>query len=230
MIDYRTAGRWFALSLLGVYAIQLSSNFLLQPSLRQGGGDAALALMTGAAAQPALVGAIAMLGLLSGCIELGGASLLGRVLLGQRGHTLALLYLGMCAAGVAASLAEHGMQLALRDVGRSLRDSPGADSLVLQGLLAALRNGLHFPRMLLGGTSVLVFFALALRADLLPRALAVLGLAAAASQMVGVSMAVLGGEVALPLLAPLLLMHLAAALWLLARGFGSGPRPALPST
>lgn len=229
MFNARTAGRWFALSLLAVYAIQVSSNFLLQPGLRQGPSDAALGLMMGAAAQPVLVGSIAILGLLSGCIELAGAALLVGTVRDQRGQSLALLYMGLCAAGVAASLAEHGMQLALREVGRLLGAAPGTDAVRLQGLLAALRNGMHFPRMLLGGASVLVFFALASRAGLLPRALAGLGFAAAASQMIGVSVAVLGREVIMPLLAPLFVMHVATALWLLARGFGANLPIALRS-
>lgn len=210
MNDLRTAGRGFALCLLGVYVIQLSSNFLLQPGLRAGGG---------AAAQPALLGSIVLLGLLSGVIELAGAALLVRTLDGRAGRTTALLYLGLCSAGLAASLAEHGMLLAMRDVGQAAGAMPGIDGTVQQQLLSYLRNGVHFQRMVLGGASVLVFFALAWHTGLLPRALAVLGIGAAAAQMAGVSAALVGGEVMMLLLAPLLALHLVSAVWLLLRGF-----------
>lgn len=221
-----STGRCFGLSLLAVYALQIGSNFGLQPAIRHPGP---LGLLQGAAAQPELLGGIALLGLLSGVIGLAGNALLAGWLKGQRGFVLALLLLGMGGAGLAASLAEHAMQLALRELGQFLAGPPAStDALALQKLLAALRNGLHLPRMLLGGASVLLFFVLAWRVGLLPRALAGLGLLAAASQMLGVSAGVLGGEVPMALLAPLALVHLASSLWLLARGFGPAPAPQTP--
>ena len=64
-----------------------------------------------------------------------------------------------------------------------------------------------------------MLYATTFRFALLPRALAVFGMAAVAVQIATVSLPLLGGHVIFPLLAPAGIAHLALALWLLTKGF-----------
>ena len=85
--------------------------------------------------------------------------------------------------------------------------------------LSGLRNGVHFLDKLVGGFSVLLLFGFLYSARVLPRAIAVAGMAGALAQMFAVGRALFGFEVAYGLLVPLSLAFLVTMGWLLARGF-----------
>ena len=72
---------------------------------------------------------------------------------------------------------------------------------------------------LLDGCTILVFYALLHRISLVPRVLAGAGLVAASLQVTSVAMPLFGHDVVFPMLAPLGLIQLILAVWLIWRGF-----------
>jgi hypothetical protein len=72
--------------------------------------------------------------------------------------------------------------------------------------------------LLVGGGVLLLMYAALYRFHLMPRWLAGFGVLAALSQMIAVAKPVYGGWVIFPMLAPLLLAHLALVVWLLWKG------------
>jgi Domain of unknown function (DUF4386) len=89
----------------------------------------------------------------------------------------------------------------------------------LRGVVGAARNWAHFTHLAVTGLAMTAFMAALWRFALVPRALAAIGMAAAALQVVTVSLPIFGQRVIFGLLAPIGLALLAIAAWLLAKGF-----------
>jgi hypothetical protein len=94
---------------------------------------------------------------------------------------------------------------------------------MIRVVTAAARNWPHFLARMLDGCTIFVLYAVLLRSRLVPRLLAGCGLIAAVLQVGGVAMPLFGHAVVFPLLAPLGLVQLMLAVWLIARGFGRSP-------
>ena len=86
-------------------------------------------------------------------------------------------------------------------------------------VVASARNWAHYLSLIVGGFSLLVFYAILFRFALVPRVLAGLGLAAILLQLFTLARPLFGQAVLFPLLAPVGLIQLALALWLLIKGF-----------
>lgn len=95
----------------------------------------------------------------------------------------------------------------MRSVGEAVMQAPGRPmhdmAEPLQLMVRSLRNGVHFPHMMVGGFSALLLYLTLMRAGFIPRLLGVLGVLASLSQMAGVFIGVLGHEVHLAFQAPL---------------------------
>ncbi|HVJ61290.1 MAG TPA: DUF4386 family protein, partial [Tahibacter sp.] len=123
--------------------------------------------------------------------------------------------------GLAISAIEHATLLAFRAVSEHYAASgapPDVAFQVAKKTLGGLRNGVHFIHITVGGMSVLAFFALLYRAQLVPSLLALAGIAAALVQMFTVGRPLFGLDVIYPLLAPLALAYVGTAVWLLVKG------------
>jgi len=86
------------------------------------------------------------------------------------------------------------------------------------------RNWAHYISLIVAGATLLVLYATLYRFTLIPRALAGLGLAAVALQLIAVAMPLFGHAVVFAMLAPLGVCQLVLALWLILKGFRASDR------
>ena len=216
----KTTGRWIGAAILATFVIGITSNFKLQTDLFAGDG-----LIVNAAAHPLKIGGIAVLGFVANLASVAAAAALS-VHVWRAYPVHAIVYGLLVAAGLAIAAVEYSTLLAYRAVSEQfVAAGAPADTAyeVAKKLLSGLRNGVHFVHVTLGGAGVLAFFALLYRARLVPRALALAGVAAALTQMFAVGRPLFGLDVIYPLLAPLALAYLVTALWLLVRGLPEMP-------
>lgn len=225
MTNLTNAGRWIGGAVLAGYILDISSNFFLQPMIRNGTG--AMGLFGGAAEQPGLISLIVLIGMVSGVISLIWAALLCQLSTTRPFAWLAFLYLGLKASSFGMGGSEIASYSIFRSIGDAMLAAPGSDLAKLAEpiwtLVTSQRDGLHFPHMLLGGTGAFVFYVILYQSRWIPRWLATAGLLATASQMTGVFTGVLFGEVIFYFLAPLALVQLVVGLWLVWRGFVADP-------
>jgi hypothetical protein len=212
---HRTAGRWIGAAMLVSFAAGMFSNFQLQREL-----FAAPGFLVQAAGQPLAIGAMVVLGIVTGMLSLAVASLLHRVY-GHVRPVLTLFLVALVSAGLAINVLEGATLLGMRSLSEAyLAAGAGADAAFepARQVLRGLRNGIHFPNKMLGGFGVLLVFTLLLRQRALPRWLAGFGMLAAGMQVLTIMQELFGRDVNLLLLAPLALAYPGSALWLLARG------------
>lgn len=225
MTNLTTAGRWVGIAILAGYALDIASNFFLQPMIRTGAGP--MGLFGGAAAQPGLIGSIVLMGMLSGVVSIAMAALVCQLSLAKSFAWLALLLLAVRAASFGMGGGELASYQLFRSLGDAMLEAPqGALAQLaepVRSLVTQQRDGLHYPHMLLGGTGALILYVILFRSGWVPRWLAGAGLLATASQMIGVFTGILGAEVSLYLLAPLALVQLLVGAWLTLRGFTGAP-------
>ncbi|MBL8297566.1 MAG: DUF4386 family protein [Rhodanobacteraceae bacterium] len=211
--------------MLATFAVGLISNFKLQDGLFADGG-----LMANAAAHPAKIGLITVLGLATSLLSLGIANLLSYRF---RNEFPALLrfYVAILTAGLALTLIEFSTLIAFRELSEANRAGAESGTYAAAGVaLGGLRNGVHFLDKLLGGLSVVTLFWFLFSSRLLPRWIASFGMLGAALQMMAVGRAVFGLDVAFSLLAPLSLAFLLTMGWLLAFGFAAASEERTSST
>jgi len=226
MTSVTRAGHWVGVAILAGYALDIASNFFLQPMIRTGEG--AMGLLGGAAAQPGLIGSIVLMGIVSGVVSLAMAALLCQLSFAKSFAWLAFLLLAVRAASFGMGGGELASYQLFRSLGDAMLEAPqGALAQLAEPLWALVtqqRDGLHYPHLLLGGTGALILYAILFRSGWVPRWLAAAGLLATASQMTGVFTGILGAEVSLYFLAPLALVQLLAGVWLTLRGFTGEPQ------
>jgi hypothetical protein len=167
------------------------------------------------------VGVSALLGIVVGAFATALAITVWPVFK-KHSERMALAFLALAIAALALAVVENGRLMSLLSLSQAYAASGGADPAAFEGLrgvVAASRNWAHFTHLIVGGSTFFVLYATTFRFALLPRALAVFGMAAVAVQIATVSLPLLGGHVIFPLLAPAGIAHLALALWLLTKGF-----------
>jgi hypothetical protein len=218
----QSAGRWFGAAILLGYVLDIASNFWLQPGIRS--GDGATAMFLGAGQRPDLVGMIVLLAMVSGIVSMMAAALLCKISVGRPIFWLSFGYLGLKAGQFGLGGVELATLQLYRSLGTAMIGDPTGQLVTLaepiKQVVSGLRDGLHFPTMLTGGISVLLLYYMLQKSGFIPRWLGGIGMLAALSQMTGVSTGLFGSEVNFVFLAPLALVHLTLAFWLLVRGFG----------
>ncbi|WP_395790567.1 DUF4386 family protein [Aquimonas sp.] len=218
-----SVGRTLGALLLVQMAVGIWINFgLLAPVFEPPG------FLHNAAEHPVRIGLSALLG-----IGGSGLSLLAMSLLwpwvSKAGPVLARVYAAVVVASFVGALIEQGAVLSMLSLSENFqRAGTDAEALYqgLRGVVAAQRNWAHYIHLLISGAGLLVMHALLFRGRCLPRLLTGFGMLAALLQMYSVAQPLLGGEVVMPLLAPLALSELLLALWLLARGLAPISPPA----
>jgi hypothetical protein len=207
-------GRWIGLGLLLSFGLGMYSNFQLQNEL-----FAAPGVLFRAAGMPLHIGAAVSIGLATALISLAIAAVL-RGLYGQQNPWLSRCYLALVAAGLATSLFEGSLFVAMRSLSAAFL-AGGSDAAAyepVRALLRGLRDGAHYPDKLLGGISVTLMYLLLFRAHAIPRLLAAAGMFAGVLQGIAVARDLFGLDTIYALLAPLALVYTLTGLWLLARG------------
>lgn len=167
------------------------------------------------------VGISALLGILAGAFATMIAITVWPVFK-KYSERMALCLLALATAALALAVVENGRLMSLLSLSQAYAASGATDPAAFEGLrgvVAASRNWAHFTHLIVGGSTSFVLYATTFRFALIPRALAVFGMAAVALQIATVSMPLLGGHVIFPLLAPAGIAHFALALWLLTKGF-----------
>lgn len=221
MMDTVKTGSWIGAAILAGYALDIASNFFLQPMIRNGTG--AMGLFSGAAAQPGLIGTIVLMGLVSGVVSLVMAALICQQALARSFAWLAFLFLGMKAVSFGMSGGELASYQLFRSLGDAVHAAPSGQLAQMVEpvwtLVTEQRDALHYPHMLLGGAGAFILYIILYQSRWVPRWLSIAGLVATTSQMTGVFTGVLGAEVSFYFLAPLALVQLVAGLWMLWRGF-----------
>jgi uncharacterized membrane protein HdeD (DUF308 family) len=86
-------------------------------------------------------------------------------------------------------------------------------------IAVSARNWPHFLARMLDGCTIFAFYTVLYQSALVPRVLAAFGLIASVLQVCGDAMPRFGHDVVFPMLAPLGLIQLILAVWLLANGF-----------
>lgn len=166
------------------------------------------------------IGLAVLLGLLVSGLTVAIASLLLPVIWRQ-GQSLALGYLALAVAGLAVSALEYVNLMSLVSFSQAYAAASGTEQETLgaiRAVVAASRNWAHYVNLVLSGATLLVFYTMFFRFRLIPRLMAALGLLAAALQLLSVSLPLFGRGVVFPMLAPLALVQVAVALWLIVKG------------
>jgi Domain of unknown function (DUF4386) len=136
-------------------------------------------------------------------------------------ESLGLWLLSLAAVNLALAAVEQVTLLSMLSLSQAYAAAAAPDETLyqaLRGVVAAARNWAHYVRLVVSGGALLVLFTAFLRLALVPRLLAGIGVAAVLLQMIAVAKPLFGGGVLFPLLAPIGLVMLATAAWLLARG------------
>lgn len=224
-LDAVRTGRWVGAAILFTFVVGMLSNFKLQTDLFAGEG-----LLVNGAAYPLRIGWVAVLGLATSLVSVATAATM-YVFAGRAQPLPAMIYCMLAAATLATGVIESATLLAFRTVSEQFAAAgapPDVAYQVAKKTLSGLRNGVHFLHVMLGGIGLLAFFVLLYRARLVPVALALAGIVAAPVQMFAVGGPLFGAGVIYALLAPLGLVYLALAVWLLVKGF-AGERPGAAS-
>ena len=143
-------------------------------------------------------------------------------------EAMALWLLALAIVGLSLAVVENSAVMSLLSLSQAYAKADVADAALfepLRGVVAASRNWAHYTHLLVGGGMYLVFYGLLYRFALIPRALAAFGLFAVVLQLGAVGMPLFGYRVAMLMLVPMGLSHLALAVWLGLKGFEDRLRP-----
>jgi uncharacterized membrane protein len=136
--------------------------------------------------------------------------------------TITLWFTALAIVVLAVAVAENAAVMSMVSLSEAYSNAGAAERGQLETIrvvVASARNWPHFLARMLDGCTIFSFYAVLYRSALIPRALAGCGMIAAVLQVCGVAMPLFGHEVIFPLLAPLGLVQLTLALWLMVRGF-----------
>lgn len=218
MTTDKSAGRWFGGLLLIAMVLGIWNNFGLSNPVFGGEGY----LKNGASMAP-LFGASVLLALATSGLGLA-ATVIAWPLFRRVSPGLALAGLMLAGIGFATTVAEQASFMSMLSLSQQYAQHPGADPLpfeLLRGVVSAARNWIHYLDKIVGGAGLLVTYLVIYRGRLLPRVIAVLGVAAVLSQVSGISLEFFQRDLPMLMLAPLALVQLVLCVWLLAQGFAT---------
>lgn len=216
----KSAGRTIAwLLLVQMVTSAVISDLLARPVF------AAPGFLENAAAHSQQVAIVVLLGLVSGALPVGVASVALPVF---RPYSEALAYglLALAAAGFAVVVVEHIHLMSMLSLSQAYAKADAADARLFQtlrGVVASSRNWAHYTALLITASFAFTLYCTLYRFKLAPRALAAFGMLAALSQLTAVAMPLFGHRVFFPMIYPLGLSYLALVLWLLGKGFAERP-------
>jgi hypothetical protein len=215
-------GRVVGLLLLAQFIVALLVNVVLfGPVISQPPG-----WIVNAAARPLTVSLSVVLALVADAIWLAIAVLVYPLFAHVRLRT-AVAFVALTSIALALSAVEHSHVMSMLSLSQANRAGGAADPELFETLRQVVgsgRNWAHYTHLMVTGCSILAFFLALHRFSLVPRVLAIFGMATAALQIVIVTRPIFGQPVVFPLLLPLGLAILSLVAWLLARGFATSRR------
>lgn len=146
----------------------------------------------------------------------------------QYSHAMALWFFALAVASFSVSAVENINVMSMLSLSEEYVKASAANRDQFQALrvvVAWARNWTHFINLILAGSTTFVMYAVLCRFALIPRALAVFGLAAVVLQIAAVAMPLFGHSVVFLMLAPLGVSQLILAFWLIAKGLRSQATP-----
>jgi hypothetical protein len=218
-------GRTVGALLLLHFATGLIVPFVLLDRVR---GDAGF--LENAAANPGPLRAAVLLLFVGGAIAIG-ISIRVMPVLRRHGAGAALGLVAISVAGFSLQAVDNGALLSLLSLSEryATADAGEADLVrALDQVVGSARRWAHFASLLILGSWILGLFGLLYRARLVPRPLAIFGVAASLLQITGVPLRAILGYTPDPRWAmPLAPAYVALAVWLMVRGFPEQRSPLL---
>ncbi|HEY6122295.1 MAG TPA: DUF4386 domain-containing protein [Pyrinomonadaceae bacterium] len=147
-------------------------------------------------------------------------------------ETMALWFLVVCAISCTLDAMQNATVMSMLSVSQEYVKAGTSDAALAGGVgtvVATTRRWVHYTQLLGFGAWISLFYLSLLRFDLVPRALAILGLIGILLQFTGVTLlAFLGYSSMTQLAMPLAPIHIANGLWLIVKGFKE-PHLSLPT-
>jgi hypothetical protein len=137
-------------------------------------------------------------------------------------RTMTLWFGALAVAVLAVAIVENAAVMSMVSLSEAYVKARAVDRSqfeITRVVVAAARNWPHILARMLDGCTIFVLYSVLYQSALVPRLLAGLGLLASVLQVCGVAMPLFGHDVVFPMLAPLGLMQLILAMWLIAKGF-----------
>jgi len=135
---------------------------------------------------------------------------------------LAMAFTAMCLMSATLDLVHNATVLSMLAASEQYIRAAGADTTLYQGWgigAASLRRSAHIIQLVGTGAWIATFYISLFRFRLVPRPLAILGLAGILSQFIGVTLMMFMGDSPITYLAmPLAPIHAITAIWIMVRG------------
>lgn len=182
--------------------------------------------LVNAASHSQQIGLAALIGLISAVVWLGIAVTVFPVFF-QYSQRMTLWLLALVIVVAAIGVVENIGVLSMLSVSEAYAKAGNVEREYLQAVqivVSSPRNWSHFIVRIFAGSTNLVFYAVLFRFSLIPRIIAGFGVLAAILMITVLTLTLFGYDVIFPLLAPMGLSNLAAALWLMAKGFRGQPQ------
>ena len=197
----------------------LVNSVLLAPLLGTPG------FLVNAAPHARQLGAAAVIGLVTQSLWLGIA-ITAFPILRPRARALALWLVALAGVVLALAVVENAAVMSMVSVSEAYAKASAVQREQLETVrvvVASARNWAHFLARIADGATIFVLYVALYRLALVPRLLAAFGMIAVLLMLTSVGRPLFGLEVVFPMLAPLGLIQLILALWLLAKGFRAEP-------
>ena len=197
----------------------LVNSVLLAPLLGTPG------FLVNAAPHARQLGAAAVIGLVTESLWLGIA-ITAFPILRPRACALALWLVALAGVVLALAVVENAAVMSMVSVSEAYAKASAVQREQLETVrvvVASARNWAHFLARIADGATIFVLYVALYRLALVPRLLAAFGMIAVLLMLTSVGRPLFGLEVVFPMLAPLGLIQLILALWLLAKGFRAEP-------
>jgi hypothetical protein len=217
MDSARRAGRVIGILLLVQGVIGSTVNFvLLSPGI-----TGPTNFLTNAAPNSTRLSIAALLLLVAGAISLA-ISVTAWPVFRRGSERLALAYFGLGIAGIALAAVESAAIMSMLTLSNQYVEATPADARLFEVVGSVVRYGrywAHYTHLLIGCFAVFLFYTALFRFALVPRLLAGVGLLTVLVQIFGLTMPFFGERVNFYLLAPMGIVYLILALWLVIKGF-----------
>jgi Domain of unknown function (DUF4386) len=195
-------------------------NFVLEAPLFDPPG-----FLVNAAHHSRQIGFAALLGLITEGLWLGIAAT-AFPLFFRHSRTMTLWFAALAVVVLAVAVVENAAVMSMVSLSEAYEKASAVDREHLETIrvvVASARNWPHFLARMLDGSTIFAFYAVLYQSALVPRVLAGFGLIASVLQVGGLAMPLFGHDVVFSMLAPLGLIQLILAVWLIARGFRMAP-------
>ena len=216
MATAHTAGRVVGFLIVSQMAAGVLVNFVLEAPLFGAPG-----FLLAASAHSTQIGIAALLGLVAGGIFIAIAITVFP-LVRPHSQALAICLVALAAVSLGLTAVENMNVMSMLSLSEAYSKAGAVDRQAFEALrivVASARNWAHYIGLIVVGSTIFTLYAALYRSALIPRPLAVFGLAAAILQVIAVAMPVLGHGIVFVMLAPLGVSQLLLAVWLIAKAF-----------